>query len=597
MIKALPVLLIIVLMFMQGCATTPSSIEEGDNYFKKRDYISAVLAYERGLSQVRDADDRKTIEQKLSSAKVSIADEYLAKAAKIQDKDTLISVPVINEKLELLEKVSQWDDSSKRITSKIDEYKRQRERLLKDIQITLQNTLREADDYNYNRALELIEEALSIDRLNDDLQKTRRNIMDRKDYFEAVKKYLSDGDLDNAINAYNKLSDASSHTLKFSSFPLRDSFATLIVKRVTALKKRNKWFDAYTLLKRFELVKLNKELREIKSKGSKYYYEKAKTSLKTHQDYFKGYIYAFKAYELDPTQSGVFQIHKEAQDYVNKSLQKYIAIASFDSPSNEPDAGKQYSDSLISYLYRVLPYGINILERDKIDFVLREHQRETKSVGEVLGADLMVSGTVSLFKIDRNVDKRTATIKVKLGEETVENPEFLQMMKMYGARTSKWPSIPPKTIQKDKYQLINYSKGTISMKGFAKVSIRIFDTQKGTITFVKDFDASVVKSCEFQDEVKEANIPGIAISLPADTEMKEEMRKEIVSEIAKVVQASFENRETRFLNQAKFFLDRREYKNAIKPLAEGHLYCILDNIKPDNKVFLELNELSSELIE
>ena len=69
-----------------------------------------------------------------------------------------------------------------------------------------------------------------------------------------------------------------------------------------------------------------------------------------------------------------------------------------------------------------------------------------------------------------------------------------------------------------------------------------------------------------------------------------------MSEIAKVVEASFEKREVRFLNQAKFFLDRKETDAAIEPLAEGHLYCIKANVSRGNTSFLEINRLIDEII-
>jgi TolB-like protein len=292
-------------------------------------------------------------------------------------------------------------------------------------------------------------------------------------------------------------------------------------------------------------------------------------------------------------------------------MQKYIAVASFDSPSNDPDSGKQFSDSLISYLYQVLPYGINILERDKIDFVLKERGSEAKSIGELLGVDLIITGTVSLYTVDRVVDERVATVRVKIGEETVLNPEFEQMLNFYGPDMSRWPQkmaqihgedssqwprIPPRTVRRDQHQLMKYTKGTAQVKGFAKVSIRIFDTAKGTITFVKDFDATVVRTSEFQDEVQEANIPYIPMNLPTDTEIKEEMRKSIVTEVGKIVRSSFENREHRFLNQANFHLDRLEFDAAFEPLAEGYLYCLRDAIAPENEACVKMRGLIDMLV-
>ena len=69
-------------------------------------------------------------------------------------------------------------------------------------------------------------------------------------------------------------------------------------------------------------------------------------------------------------------------------------------------------------------------------------------------------------------------------------------------------------------------------------------------------------------------MPIFPMNLPTDTEIKEEMRKGIVTEVGKIVQASFENRGLRFLNQADFYLDRLEPEAAFKPLAEGLFYCL-----------------------
>jgi len=530
--------MILLIIQIQACIM-PLIVKKGDDFSANKNYYKAIEAYEEGLSKTNDPAFRKTIEQKIDSIKSILTDNYLADAEAVYNRQEKVTMPIINSAIEILEQGSKWDDSQKRIASLEDEvaYKQESKQLLDTIQDDLQKAIKESDKYNYDQAEILINKALSIDPRNQNLLKEKGQIFVRKGYFKEIEAYLDKGDLENALNSYNRLSNATSTGLKFPTFPLKNAFVPLISQKIMDLKKENKWHKAYTLLTQWDLPELDKERNEVKSKGSEYYYDKAKSSTKIH-NYSEGYLYCIKANELKPNRYAHFCSYtKNAKDHVDKSMQRYIAIASFDPPSNEPDAGKQFSDSLISYLYRVLPYGINIMERDKIDTVLKEH---SKSAGNIFDVNLIVTGTVSLFKVDTSIDKRNATIKVKVGQETVENPAFMQMFKLYGNNIALWPSVPPKTIQNEKYQLLNYTKGTAQVKGFAKVSVRIFDTKKGAITFVKDFDASAMDSCEFQDEVKEAGIPYVAKSLPTDTEIKEQMRKKIVSEIAKIVQASFE---------------------------------------------------------
>lgn len=579
-------LMILLIIQIQGCIIPPS-VKRGDDFFAKKNYYKAISAYELGLSKTNDPALQKTIKQKIASIKGILTDYYLAGAEAVYNRQENITVPIINNVIGILEQGSKWDDDQRRIASKIDIYKQEKKTLLDTIQDDLQKAIKESNGYNYEQAEKLINGVLSIDPKNQDLLKEKKQIAVRKGHFKKIKAYLAKGDLENALNSYKRLLNATPKGLTFSTFPLKGTFVSLISEKVVDLKEENKWHKAYSLLTRWDLPELDEELNEVKSKGSEYYYENVKSSVEFDDNYFKAYLYCIKANELNPKDMRIFEVHKNVKDHVDKSMQRYIAIGSFDPPSNEPDAGKQFSDSLISYLYRVLPYGINIMERDKIDTILKEQ----KSVGDILGVNLIVTGTVSLFKVDTSIDKRTATIKFRVGEETVENPAFMQMFKLYGKNTALWPSVPPKTIKKERYQLLNYTKGTAQVKGFAKVSVRIFDTKKGAITFVKDFDATAMNSCEFQDEVKEAGIRYVPKSLPSDTEIKEQMRKKIVSEIAKVVEASFEHREIRFLNDVNFFIDRREFEAALKPLATGHLYCILDNIKPDNKAFVEIKRL------
>lgn len=170
--------------------------------------------------------------------------------------------------------------------------------------------------------------------------------------------------------------------------------------------------------------------------------------------------------------------------------------------------------------------------------MLQEQRSDNLTAGQLLGVDLMVTGGVSLFRVDTNIDKRTATANIKVGDEMGPNPEYQQMMNAYGTNPQTWPHVPPMMIPRDRMQIMNYTRGTAETRGFAKVSVRIFDTDKGAISFVKDFDANLGFETEFQDEVKEAGIEYKLMRLPSETEVKEQMRREIVAQVAEVVQAS-----------------------------------------------------------
>jgi len=594
--RLLIILFSILSVFLKGCVVIPESIKNGDEYLLAKKYIDALQAYEAGITEISDAKTHQEVEEKINTTRGYITDQYLAHARLVYERQTKVTVPIIEESIRVLEKGIRWDDQAGRIAATISLYQSQLAELRRIIAQTLSEAAARALIYHYTKATELIDQAIKLDPQNGVALESKLQIDKQKALYESIEEYLRTGDFENVFFAFERFKEFAGIKVDIKDFPLGNNIAKLISEKAETLTQQKRFYDAYILINQYHMDLLDDSLNKVKRSGGRYYLDAARSAVTYQSDHTKGYVYAVLANEMNANDIEVFNIHKLTQDHVDRNIQKYIAVASFDSPSNAPDAGKQFSDSLISYLYQVLPYGINILERDKIDYILKEPGSEARAIGEILGVDLIVTGTVSLYKVDKLVDERVATAKVKMGEETVSNPKFLQMVNMFGSDVSTWPQRPPETIQKENFQLMKYTKGAAQMKGFAKVSIRIFDAARGTIKFVKDFDATVVRESEFQDEVEQAGIAYVPLKLPTNTEIKEEMRKSIVNEVGKIVQASFENRGMRFLNQANFYLNRLEPESAFKPLAEGYFYCKRDQIDPDDPSFKQIKQHIAALV-
>ncbi len=592
--KAMLVIALSLIVTITGCVM-PESVKLGDQSLSTGDHIKAIEHYTSALSQATDSSIRKQIEQKLTQTKIELADTYLRKAAAVNSQG-VDRISALDQAINILNQVVQWDDRKSRIASQLQSYKKEKEQLLKASMNSLNLVADKLAGYEFAGALQTLDTALATDPGNNDLLSSKQTIIKLDSYYESMQKQLADGKLQPALESFNLMVKSSPVPLQFDKLPLKNEFVTAIRSKVELLGRQNKWLAAHSLLTRWNLPELSESLVEVRSMGSMSFYHRA---LKDDEqgNFHRAFLLAGKALFLDGKNLDIFNLHKKTRDLVNKSLQQYIAIASFDSPTNDPDAGMQFSDSLTSYLYNVLPYGINILERDKIDYILKEKKETENNIGKVLGVDLIITGRVSLFQVETSEDRRTVKVKLKSGEQVVENPEFSQMFKLYGKDQKLWPSIPPRTLKRETSEMVTYTKGTARLKGFAKVSVRIFDTAKATITFVRDYPASIEDVCEFHDEVPEAGIEFRPKKLVSEIEAKDAMRKEIVTEIGKVVQSSFNAREVRFLNQANFFLERRENKLAFTPLAEGYLYCLQDNIKPDNKAYVKIQELIDSNIE
>jgi hypothetical protein len=293
----------------------------------------------------------------------------------------------------------------------------------------------------------------------------------------------------------------------------------------------------------------------------------------------------------------MFEMHRDTRDKVLDMVQKYIAIPAFGSPQDNPDVGVQFSDALISYLFRILPYGINIVERGKIDMLMAEHKREFAEVANILKVDLIVTGNVSLLTIDRQDTKGQNTVRVPIGEKLEVNPEYEVYIQTHDPKSPNPGTPPRKTIKVKEYGTFTINKGRTTIKGFSSVAVRIFNTSKGRITYAQEFNANYQAADDYQDGLDLAGIESDPLELPSDTEIKEKLRNQIVQQLADVIQAQFEKRERTFMQTATYHISRREMKPAIDELAKGFLYCVKAKVDFNDPDFTEIRNKSVELTE
>jgi hypothetical protein len=336
----------------------------------------------------------------------------------------------------------------------------------------------------------------------------------------------------------------------------------------------SRFYKAYTaILESGEKDKFSMELGIIRSRGPEFYLAKSKEFAKK-DDVHRAYLEALKGYELSPEFSGLFEAHRDARDKVERGLQRYIAISAFGAPAKNPDLGPQFSDALISYLFRILPYGTKLLERQQIDLVMQEKKRELKTVSDLLNVDLIVSGNVSLMEIDRQESFSNMTVRAQVGTTEHLNPSYTEWQEDPEGQA------PPKTILVPHFENVKYRKGRVTVKGFSTVSVRIFDAQKGSITYAQEFNAKYNVTDEFNDEVVGANIDEDPLTLPSDTEIHEILRDNIVGQLAEVLQKEFAERKERFVDEAHRLIARKEVDKAVRPLAEGFVYFIKSKTDP-----------------
>ncbi|MGD9972023.1 MAG: hypothetical protein AB7S77_03085 [Desulfatirhabdiaceae bacterium] len=596
-------LMVILLLVWSGCVSSVH-VEKGNQSYQSKNYIQAAEYYERALQEEPDSSDRDDVREKLEKAKVLITDDVIGRYGVItlSDRNNLNR---IDFQIEKIREVVKWDDRQQRMKQEIDRLKQTREKAVADrnaknqeFEQLIQTLNRKIAGFDMAGAQKTFEQAGStgvispkIDSYNDLINKLIR-------LMNEYNKSLSSGNADNAIANLMAYKTLSPDPVEFDRAPNREYLIKLLDDEFTRLISNNKWRAALEKLSSIPISELKEKYAFIRIDGSDYYYKKAQEAQNNSQINL-AYLYAVQSAILDESNFNNHLLLRDTQDFVEKSIHRNIAISTFESPSTDIDSGRQCSESLISLLYKSLPYGINILEREKIDMILKEHkdQKESEVAQNILNADLIISGSVSLFNVESTIEKRNSTARVVVGEDISENPEFTQMVKTMGADTSKWPSVPPKTIKTPRYEVVGYTKGTGKLKGFAKATVRVFNTRKGTIEFIKEFDSNVEYASEFQDEVKDAGIESKAMKLPTETEIKVTLRNDLVGQIGAVINKLFENQENRFYTQANMYMDRQEIENSHQPLAQGYFYCVKEKLLDSKEVCKKIDGLVRQVIE
>ncbi|MCD6535281.1 MAG: hypothetical protein J7L25_14575 [Deltaproteobacteria bacterium] len=583
------ILFLPILFILSACVPNPE-MDLARQYYQSGKVEDAYHKYQAILK--KEPSNKEALNA-LNKIKKTLTEQAISQAQQIHESTPTAQVEQLQKAIAILTRAYPFNPQSPALGAITQRYKTQ----LKELQKT--NLLR-AEQFRlalragqYSKARQTLTEIektnptfTGIKTLKQEYS-TNYGIFLEKEIETAVEKNdFKKAHLD--LAAWQSLGLAKDIGLKLQNI-IRIAEARKIKHEVDTLLTHNQFYTAYlVILANGYSQELAHEIDNIRTAGSWFYLQQASKRL-AQGDISRAYIEAVKGYELDRENSEIFDLHRDTRDQILQQLQRYIAIPLFGAPKDQPDLGPQLSDALISYLFRILPYGINIVEREKIDLLLEEQKREYKKVGNLLNVDMIITGNISLLNIDRQESNHMVTIKAKTGEKTISNPEFEAWLRL--PLTSRGNTQQPrKLLAMPTYQNFTYRKGTVTLKGFTSVSLRIFGTSKGAVTYAQEFNANYSISDDFQDEVQLANVESDPLNLPSDTEIREKLRNKVIKQIAGVIGKQFDKREKSFLQDAKYHLSRHENEKALQKLAQGFLYCIKAKVKTDDPDFSAIRD-------
>jgi hypothetical protein len=607
--KLIPVFILagFIVFLIPGCQTVAPQMKEADQRYRSGDKKAALAIYERALATAGSKKQKKELEGLAARIRGEITDDTLSAVSRVKQGGE--NIPVLAKSVRLLQENQTWDDANHRLKTALNE---SQESLAK-LQAEYEKLMDAAKAGESSKAWTPVYQALSRAAQLDPSQGLDTRMAEwvkARDlaFSAAIEGYLGQKLLDKADEEYARLS-------KELPKPSEQLLASLEAKvevlrqvelesRLNGLVKKNQYYTAYQLICDAQKPYLKQREPEIRKAGAEFYKGKAQQDFAlggTRVPY--GFFAAEKAWQLNPDDEEIFKLRKDLSDLVEANVTQGIAIETFSHPEKEPDAGKEFSNALAAYLKANVPYGVTLLERSKVEDLLKESGQlsiTNLASSEFSKVKLFIMGDVTTLTVDHLKDPHQGTTRILLGTERVSNPQYLDCLSRYGNERKKWPEelrdIKPEK-EVPKYEKATYNYGNETVEGLMVVAVRTTDTMLGTVKLSSTFNEAFKTQDSYSDELLNADPPikADALDIPADNTVKQMLHEKLAQKVgAFIIDNSFKNREDIFYRLARSFLERREYEKAVAMLASGYFYCEKDiryvPKKEDNATFRSIRQ-------
>ncbi len=290
-------------------------------------------------------------------------------------------------------------------------------------------------------------------------------------------------------------------------------------------------------------------------------------------------VWLQKAELLMPNNQELFQKMIDVKDRINRRIRKSVAVFDFGSPSNNKDSGKIVADKLITYLHRNASGDLRIIEREKLESILREMQlgqtglvdiKSAQTVGKMRGIDTFIMGNVLQFSSKTTDNSSTAQVKVLVDEEDIPNPEYQYWLIQHSRPSEEeLKNAPPRTVKKRNFQFVSYKHGVAKINAMIEISYKLVDTMSGENVVTNTIPGRAIKEDKYQDAVAMANIPHDPLELPTEAEVLDDLTNQKVGEMGQSVLKKFQSLEVEYLKDARAHQKRRNFEQAIEKYTDA----------------------------
>jgi hypothetical protein len=541
-------------------------------------------------TKAKSGSARLTIEKELQDLTERFTKLKLAQIGERPTRTVAQYAEVISE----LERVLSYDDSNNSIRQYLVQYRTKQKKMAEDIPKLLNMAADKGDTRQWQEAISSLDNVLAATSENEQARQMRQKLIsERDDYYKKVIPELCKGDNYDDCKKAELLLDTFKAQMPKPDMSLLAELQKQIEltreKVANQLIGQKKYFTAYMLIKDVNTQQYRDLLEVIVEQGSTFYMDLANEEYRNVKDSY-AYAAAVKAMKLFGSENDqAFKLHRDCADRVDDSLKIKIGIT-FESSGDDPDIGTNFSNELLSYLHPLLPYGIGIDERNKIDFGI--DKVGSRDVIRLLGLKWAVFGDIQC-KVMRERNERQVTTWSPVSQ-TIPNPHYeteLKMMMESGEKSSRLPK-PQPTISTQISERLTYKVGEERLHGQVLCSARIYSPSKENVVNTKNFITTSDANDLFRNEVPGANIAWDPLELPQQLTFEQKMREDMVKQVGDWLINNFSYRQRSFFQEAEYFIQRKQFDQAVKAATQGYLYCLRDNIAENDQWFRGLRQLA-----
>ena len=418
--RGLPfLLLLLIAVFLGGCVSPDPDLTSGDQLLGAGNLRGAVDAFQRAYTKPQPEKEKAALAKRIEEIKRQITDSVLADARQATAQGA--NIPSLQQAAALLQRDVSYDDAARRLTTELTRASNR----LDEMQAAYEAAVKEATaaerDDAWSRGVLALRKADLLNPSNEIKQRIESLINRRDKTVPArIEKLMDAQDLDAVQTEFEKY-------LAETPRPAGDAFSLLAAKvdffrkkyleaRLDSLVQLNKYYTAFQLVRDSKRDYLDERMPEIRQQGAAFYKAKAAHEFDLGGSRL-GYAFfaAEKAWELRPDDAAIFKLRREISDVVNAGITEQISIDVF--TAKEKEDGIALSNTLMEHLLANRPYGIQILERAKIDELLKSQAAKRDLL--LSKVKLWIVGDVTTLDVERQDSKREGTVEAKTGTRRI----------------------------------------------------------------------------------------------------------------------------------------------------------------------------------